>query len=97
MLENNLENSPKPENLQDLQSVPSETKKKPISKRLTLVQSYDVDNMDLKLDNYLVNLYQKKRLSQIPFRRLSKGEYEFGSQKVLLKVEGETIRGMLSY
>ena len=51
------------------------------------------DTIDKKLDDFLVNLYEKKRMSQIPFRRLSQGEYEFGTQKVLLKVEGETIRG----
>jgi hypothetical protein len=57
------------------------------------VKSNVGDTIDKKLDDFLVNLYEKKRMSQIPFRRLSQGEYEFGTQKVLLKVEGETIRG----
>ncbi len=73
---------------------PNDAKKIKARKRLTLVESLDVDNLDIQLDNYLVNFYQKKRMSQIPFRRLSQGEYEFGTQKVLLRAEGESIRGI---
>jgi hypothetical protein len=72
----------------------NDQKKIKARKRLTLVESLDVDNLDVQLDNYLVNFYQKKRISQIPFRRLSAGEYEFGTQKVLLKAEAQSIRGI---
>jgi hypothetical protein len=62
-------------------------------KKLSVVQSSECDIIDRKLDNYLLDIYNKKRISQIPFRRISAGNYEYGSQKVLVKIEGEVIRG----
>jgi hypothetical protein len=67
--------------------------KKQHMKRLTVIDSNIGDKLDYKLDNYLVNYYNKKRLSQIPLRRISAGNYEFGTQKIHVKCVGETIRG----
>lgn len=67
----------------------------PQKKKLSIVESSVADHTDQKIDNFLVDFYAKKRMSQVPFRRLSEGNYEFGTQKVMIKVEGETIRGIL--
>jgi len=50
------------------------------------------DNIDLRLNSFLGDLYTKKRMSTIPFRRISHGNYEFGTQKVMVKVENEKIK-----
>ena len=55
-----------------------------------------VDQVDKRLDEYLVNLYETRKVSQIPIRRISNGEYEYGTQKVSLKLEGENIKGKLN-
>ncbi len=68
---------------------------KKANKRLTLINSERPDETDHKLDHYLVNYYNKKRISQIPLRRLSSNNYEFGTQKIHVKCEGETIRGII--
>ena len=67
----------------------------PRKKKLSIVQSSANDNLDKKLDEILIGVYNKRRITQIPFRRLSQGEYEFGSQKLSLKVEGDSIRGKI--
>jgi hypothetical protein len=77
-------------NLDDLENN-NENKKK-----LSVVQSTECDNIDRKLDNYLLDIYTKKRISQIPFRRTSAGNYDYGSQKVMVKIEGEVIRGKIN-
>ena len=52
------------------------------------------DQVDQKLGCFLNDLYAKKRVSNIPFRRVSQGNYEFGTQKVLVKLENEKIKGI---
>jgi hypothetical protein len=64
-----------------------------IKKKLSFVKSTVADQVDKKLDEFLVNLYEKRRVSQIPIRRISQGEYEYGTQRVSLKLEGENIKG----
>jgi len=54
--------------------------------------SANKDQIDQKLNTFLSDFYTKKRLSQIPFRRISHGNYEFGTQKVMVKVENEKIK-----
>lgn len=54
--------------------------------------SNNPDVIDKKLDNYLGDFYTKKRVSQIPFRRISTGYYDYGTQKIMVKLEGETIK-----
>jgi hypothetical protein len=79
-----------------IESPKSKDSPKKNNKRLTVLDSVVGDILDHKLDNYLVNYYSKKRHSQIPLRRISAGNYEFGSQKIHVKCEGETIRGILN-
>lgn len=63
-------------------------------KRLTIVDSKTQDEVDEKLDNYLINTYNKKKMSFIPMRRVSENNYEFGSQKIEIKIDDEIIRGI---
>ena len=55
------------------------------------------DQVDKKLNTFLNDFYAKKRVSQIAFRRVSQGNYEFGTQKVLVKVDNEKIKGIFYY
>jgi len=50
------------------------------------------DKVDQKLNVFLNDFYTKRRISQIPFRRISQGNYEFGTQKVMVKVDNEKIK-----
>ncbi len=63
-------------------------------KRLTIVDSKSQDDVDEKLDNYLINTYNKKKMSFIPMRRVSENNYEFGSQRIEIKIDDEIIRGI---
>lgn len=84
------------EELEVLPSVGAEKttdKSKARGKRLTIVDTPAVDANDQKLDNILVNIYNKKRMSYIPVKKLNEDKYEFGSQIINIKVDGETIRG----
>jgi len=63
-------------------------------KRLTIVDALIPDSNDQKLDNNLVNIFNKKRMSYIPCKKINEDNYEFGTQKINIKVDGETIRGI---
>lgn len=66
-------------------------------KRLTIVDSKAQDDIDEKLDNFLINIYNKKKMSFIPMRRVSENYYEFGSQKIEIKIDDEIIRGIYKF
>ena len=68
--------------------IPTRNKKK----RLTIVESDNADANDAKLDQSLVNIYNKKRMSFIPVKKLGDDNYEFGSQKIQIKIDGDIIR-----
>lgn len=61
-------------------------------KRLTIVESDNADSNDAKLDQSLVNIYNKKRMSFVPVKKLGEDNYEFGSQKIQIKIDGDIIR-----
>ena len=50
------------------------------------------DETDMKLNKYLNMFYAKRNTPKIPFIKTSTNNYEYGSQKVLVKIEGDTIR-----
>ena len=50
------------------------------------------DFIDIKLENYLKLFYEKRTLPKIVFQKLSSNNYEYGTQKVMVKIEGDTIR-----
>ena len=50
------------------------------------------DKIDIKLENYLKFFYEKRNFPIIVFKKLSTNNYEYGTQKVMVKIEGDTIR-----
>jgi hypothetical protein len=63
-------------------------------KRLTIVDSVKCDNNDQKLDNTLIEIYNKKRMSYIPVKNIEGDDYEFGTQRINIKIDGDNIRGI---
>lgn len=63
-------------------------------KRLTIVESDNADSNDTKLDQSLINIYNKKRMSFIPVKKVTEDNYEFGSQRIQIKIDGDIIRGI---
>ena len=47
------------------------------------------DMNDVKLNKYLTMFYSKRKVPKIKFVKTSKNNYEYGTQKVVVKVEGE--------
>ena len=50
------------------------------------------DKIDKKLENYLKYFYSKRTFPKIFFKKTSTNNYEYGTQKVMIKIEGDTIR-----
>ena len=63
-------------------------------KRLTIVDTPMTATNDQKLDNNLVDIYNKKRMSYVPVKKIADDNYQFGTQMINIKVDGETIRGI---
>lgn len=57
--------------------------------KLAYVISSTPDEIDNKLDAYLNEYYNKHSIFKIPFKKTSKNNYEYGTQKVVIKLEGE--------
>ena len=65
------------------------------SKRLTIVETPNMAvTNDQKLDENLVSIYNKKRMSYVPCKKISDDNYQFGSQAINIKIDGEDIRGI---
>ena len=47
------------------------------------------DMNDVKLNKYLTMYYSKRKVPKIKFVKTSKNNYEYGTQKVVIKIEGE--------
>lgn len=67
--------------------------KQPFKKKLSIVESEAPDQTDENVDDYLMETYNKKKMSYIPMRRISENNYEFGSQKIEIKIDEGIIRG----
>ena len=50
------------------------------------------DKIDKKLEKYLKYFYSKRTFPKILFKKTSTNNYEYGTQKVMVKIEGDTIR-----
>ena len=50
------------------------------------------DKIDKSLELYLKFFYSKRSFPKIMFKKTSTNNYEYGTQKVMIKIEGETIR-----
>jgi hypothetical protein len=46
------------------------------------------------LDNYVNELYSKKKISNIKLKGLGNGEYEFGTQKIKIIMESDVFKGI---
>ena len=56
------------------------------------VSSNNPDDIDRKIEKFLKNLYNKKKVPKIIFKKLSNNSYEYGTQKVTIKIEGDSIK-----
>ena len=63
-----------------------------INKYLEYVVTDQVDKVDEKIDNYLKSYYNKKKLPKIPFKKISPNNYEYGTIKILIKIEDDNIK-----
>ena len=50
------------------------------------------DKIDKKLEQYLKFFYSKRTFPKVIFRKTSTNNYEYGTQKIMIKIEGDTIR-----
>ena len=50
------------------------------------------DKIDKKLEQYLKYFYSKRTLPKVLFKKTLANNYEYGTQKVMVKIEGDTIR-----
>jgi hypothetical protein len=62
-------------------------------KKLSIVTSEIYDEIDERIDDYLLGFYSKRKMTQISFKRLSQTEYEFGTLKVVVKLDGQSLKG----
>ena len=51
-----------------------------------------VDENDIKLEQYLKYFYSKRKLPKITFKKTSPNNYEYGTQKIMVKIEKDNIR-----
>ncbi len=50
------------------------------------------DLVDIRLENYLKLFYENRTFPKIVFKKLSSNNYEYGTQKVMVKIESDTIK-----
>ena len=56
------------------------------------VISNNPDENDTKLEMFLKYFYNQKKVPKILFKKLSNNNYEYGTQKVNIKIEGDSIK-----
>ena len=56
------------------------------------VSSNNPDDNDNKLEMFLRYFYSQKKIPKIIFKKLSNNNYEYGTQKVSIKIEGDSIK-----
>ena len=59
---------------------------------LEYVTCNNPDEVDKKFDTYLKHFYSQKKLPKIIFKKLSTNNYEYGTQKITIKVDGDSIK-----
>ena len=59
---------------------------------LEFVISENPDELDIKLNQYLISIYSENRLPKITFKKISDNLYQYGSQKVTVVDENNTIK-----
>ncbi len=66
-------------------------------KKLSIVDSKNPDENDEKLDDFLISTYNKNKMSYIPMKKISENIYEFGTQKIEIKIDDNVIRSNYFY
>ena len=60
--------------------------------KMQYVISNNPDNLDKKLNQYLTSIYSENRAPVIVFKKIEGNLYEFGSQKIAIVDEDNTIK-----
>lgn len=60
--------------------------------KFEFVSTNKPDDIDQKLEKYLKYFYSQRKFPKIIFKKTSPNNYEYGSQKVMIKIEGDAIR-----
>ena len=63
-----------------------------IPKKFEYVITSKIDDIDIKLEQYLKYFYSKRKLPKIVFTKISTYNYEYGTQKIMVKLEKDNIR-----
>ena len=56
------------------------------------VLSHNPDETDIKLEQNLKHLYNQKKIPKLIFKKISNNNYEYGTQKVNIKIDGDIIK-----
>lgn len=59
---------------------------------LEYVQSQKVDETDKKLEKYLKEFYSRKKVPKIILKKISNNDYEYGTIKINVKIDGDSIK-----
>ena len=60
--------------------------------KLEYVMSENPDNLDIKLNQYLISIYSENRMPIIIFKKIEGNSYEYGSQKISIVDEDNVIK-----
>ena len=56
------------------------------------ISTKNPDDIDIKIEYFLKRFYSKHQLPKIIFKKTSRNNYEYGTQKIMIKLEGEALR-----
>ena len=65
---------------------------KTIIDKFDYVSTKNPDDIDIKIEYFLKQFYLKHQLPKIIFKKTSRNNYEYGTQKIMIKLEGEILR-----
>ena len=69
-----------------------ENKNEEKKEKIFYVISNKRDDNDDKLENFLKTFYSKRNVPKISFKKLSNNNYEYGTEKIMVKFESDLIR-----
>jgi len=70
----------------------NENKSEEKKEKIFYVISNKRDDNDDKLENFLKTFYSKRNVPKISFKKLSNNNYEYGTEKIMVKFESDLIR-----
>ena len=80
------------ENKEEMENTSDNNKKEEKIDKFEYVIFSKPDDIDVKLELFLKQFYLKHDVPKIIFKKTSKNNYEYGSQKIMIKLEGEILR-----